>query len=204
MPVLEDPYGVPEDTPEWLSPESDNPLEQYDIPTPDSTPSSGGGGPPEDLGIAGGAPPAAPKVDEFLQRILSSGLPPAVIEEIVKSYKGQQEAALPQVDIETETEERMREEERKLAPPGFAPVAPTPKPFENAAMQIAQLAQSMIPTFRSQARSPMAGGENPYEAQNNELSDLMGYLFGRRRRTARTMDYSQPAYNDPYKLLGGV
>jgi len=168
----------------------------------------GGGGPeaepgsPEDLGIAGGAPP---KVDTFLQSILSSGLPPAVIEEIIKAYNNQKGVGVPQVDVETEISDRIKGEEAKLAPPGFAQVAPTPKPFENAAMQIAQLAQSILPTFNSrQARAPLQGGMNPLEEPESEVGNLMSYLFGRRRNKARSLDYEQPEYNDPYKLLGGV
>jgi hypothetical protein len=172
---------------------------------------SGGGeaepGSPEDLGIAGGAPP---KVDNFLQTILNSGLPPAVIEEIIKSYQNQRNvgaAPLGVQDVEAErvAEEQMSQGRENIKETAAPMVKPTPNPFMEAAQQIAMFAQNQAGAGLPQTRSAPGAGmpeeeENPYADQEQ----LMDQLFGRRLKKTRSLDAGtdEPKYNNPFNLHG--
>ena len=89
----------------------------------------------------------------------------------------------------------------KEAPPAFPKVRPTPNPTFQAALQLAQLAE----TFAPQRTMNRQATYDPFQGREflPEVVDLMSQLFGRRLRTTRSQN-RLPEYNDPYKLLGGM
>lgn len=168
-------------------------------------------GSPEDLGVAGG--PAEPEIDALLQKILNSGLPPAVIEEIIKSYLGQKQMGVQPQGLSEElggegggaedfgVGEILKSEEAKLNPMGTPRVAMTENPFMEAAKQIAMFAESQAGRGLPQVRSaPGAGAPSMEGNMYAPQQELMDRLFGQKLRKTRSLAMGQP--ENPQSLLG--